>query len=180
MPQLVYVAGYRTRVRSDVLPSQGMESGLSKKDKAISLRLPGRLLARVKAEAKNTHERHDPSATVFHRVVRENLETFLAEASMSGDRFPRYVDKEFKEFGITISQVEPEALKKIHTIGHLYKHNNWFKSRGLIGTNYRADIYHVMTRKLAKNPFQTAKTLECSYDTAYRLWRSLSLFFEQS
>ncbi len=46
----------------------------------------------------NVHERHDPSATVLHRVMREHLETFLAEAGMSGDRFPRYVEQEFRDY----------------------------------------------------------------------------------
>jgi hypothetical protein len=42
-----------------------------------------------------------PQATVLHRVVREHLETFLAEGvqrSASGEGYPRYVEKEFRDF----------------------------------------------------------------------------------
>ena len=42
-----------------------------------------------------------PQATVLHRVVREDLETFLAEGvqhSASGEGYPIYVEKEFRDF----------------------------------------------------------------------------------
>ncbi len=41
-----------------------------------------------------------PEGTVLHRVVREHLETFLAEARQrgGGEGLPRFVEREFREF----------------------------------------------------------------------------------
>src|SRR5438034_1642698 len=41
-----------------------------------------------------------PRSTVLHRVVRENLETFLREAAdrTDGGGLPRFVEREFREF----------------------------------------------------------------------------------
>ena len=41
-----------------------------------------------------------PLESVLHRIVRENLETFLAEGrerSASGEGYPWYVEKEFRD-----------------------------------------------------------------------------------
>ena len=42
----------------------------------------------------------DPSADVLHRVVREHLQTFLAEAAYlrDGEGVPRFVEEEFRTF----------------------------------------------------------------------------------
>ena len=42
----------------------------------------------------------DPTADVLHRVVRERLLTFLAEAAhlSDGDGVPRFVEEEFQAF----------------------------------------------------------------------------------
>jgi hypothetical protein len=43
---------------------------------------------------------HDPAADVLHRVVREHLQTFLAEAAYlrDGEGVPRFVEEEFQSF----------------------------------------------------------------------------------
>jgi len=50
--------------------------------------------------ARATYVRRRPEDTVLHRVVREHLETFLAEARRRGDGtgVPRFVEKELREF----------------------------------------------------------------------------------
>ncbi len=42
----------------------------------------------------------DPAADVLHRVVREHLQTFLAEAAYlrDGEGVPRFVEQEFQAF----------------------------------------------------------------------------------
>ncbi len=41
-----------------------------------------------------------PERTVLHQVVREHLETFLAEARLrgGGEGLPRFVERELREF----------------------------------------------------------------------------------
>jgi len=50
--------------------------------------------------ARSTYVRRQPESTVLHRVVREHLETFLAEARLrgSGDGLPQFVERELREF----------------------------------------------------------------------------------
>jgi hypothetical protein len=53
------------------------------------------------APLPRTYRQRQPQATVLHRVVRENLETFLAEGvqrSASGEGYPYYVEKEFRDY----------------------------------------------------------------------------------
>ena len=47
-----------------------------------------------------SYQPRDAEGTVLHRVVRENLETFLREASDhgDGDGLPRFIEREFREF----------------------------------------------------------------------------------
>jgi hypothetical protein len=47
-----------------------------------------------------TYQPRDAEGTVLHRVVRENLETFLREAAdrTDGGGLPRFVEREFREF----------------------------------------------------------------------------------
>jgi hypothetical protein len=49
--------------------------------------------------ARSTYIRRRPEDTVLHRVVREHLETFLAEAQRrdGGDGLPAFVEREFRE-----------------------------------------------------------------------------------
>ena len=44
------------------------------------------------------YARRRPEKTVLHQVVRENLETFLAELREDGRGLPRYVEQEFRRF----------------------------------------------------------------------------------
>ena len=47
-----------------------------------------------------TYRPRAAEGTVLHRVVRENLETFLREAAdrSDGGGLPRFVEREFREF----------------------------------------------------------------------------------
>lgn len=47
-----------------------------------------------------TYIRRQPEHTVLHRVIREHLETFLAEARLrgGGEGLPRFVERELREF----------------------------------------------------------------------------------
>jgi hypothetical protein len=49
---------------------------------------------------QHTYVRRQPERTVLHHVVREHLETFLAEARLrdSGEGLPRFVERELREF----------------------------------------------------------------------------------
>ena len=50
--------------------------------------------------ARSTYVRRRPEDTVLHRVVREHLETFLAEARLrgGGEGLPAFVEREFREY----------------------------------------------------------------------------------
>jgi predicted RNA-binding Zn-ribbon protein involved in translation (DUF1610 family) len=50
--------------------------------------------------ARSTYVRRRPEDTVLHRVVREHLETFLAEARLrgGGEGLPGFVERELREF----------------------------------------------------------------------------------
>jgi hypothetical protein len=47
---------------------------------------------------QHTYVRRQPERTVLHHVVREHLETFLAEACLrgGGDGLPRFVERELR------------------------------------------------------------------------------------
>jgi hypothetical protein len=51
--------------------------------------------------ARSTYVRRRPEDTVLHRVVREHLETFLAEARLrgGGEGLPAFVEREFRRCG---------------------------------------------------------------------------------
>jgi hypothetical protein len=50
--------------------------------------------------ARHIHIRRRPEQTVLHQVVREHLETFLAETRLrgAGEGLPRFVERERREF----------------------------------------------------------------------------------
>jgi len=49
---------------------------------------------------QHTYVRRQPERTVLHQVIREHLETFLAEARRrgGGEGLPRFVERELREF----------------------------------------------------------------------------------
>ncbi len=49
---------------------------------------------------RRTYVRRQPEQSVLHRIVREHLETFLAEARQrgGGEGLPRFVERELREF----------------------------------------------------------------------------------
>ena len=76
---------------------------------SIAERLPARgarsagcpgLHAGELGRGRQTCVRRQPEQSVLHRVVREHLETFLAEARQrgGGDGLPRFVERELREF----------------------------------------------------------------------------------
>jgi len=86
------------------------------------------------------------------------------------------VDLEFQEFGIESEKTAPADPKKILTLEAIMAQNPWLRFRALIGANFRADMAYVMAHKLAQNPYQAAKLVGCSQETAYRLWKGLLLY----
>lgn len=86
------------------------------------------------------------------------------------------VDEELKEFGLRSAKIDPTDPKKILTLDEILQRNAWLRFRALIGANFRADLAFVMANKLAQNPYQAAKILGCSQETAYRLWKGLRLY----
>ncbi len=86
------------------------------------------------------------------------------------------VDRELLEFGIKTQEIRPADPKKVLALENILAHNSWLKFRALIGANFRADIAYVMARKMAGNPYQAAKLVNCSQETAYRLWKGLLLY----
>src|SRR5207244_4441537 len=60
----------------------------------------GTRLAGPSAVGVATYQPRAAEGTVLHRVVRENLETFLREAGhrTDGGGLPRFVEREFREF----------------------------------------------------------------------------------
>lgn len=87
-------------------------------------------------------------------------------------------DSELGEFGIRSQKINAADQKKILTLDKILAQNSWLKFRALIGANFRADIAYAMASKLARNPYQAAKLVHCSQETAYRLWKGLLLYPE--
>jgi len=87
-------------------------------------------------------------------------------------------DPELLEFGIHAQEIRSADQKKILNLEKILTQNSWLKFRALIGANFRADIAFVMARRLARNPYQAAKQVHCSQETAYRLWKGLLLYPE--
>jgi hypothetical protein len=85
-------------------------------------------------------------------------------------------DKELLEFGIRSQEIQPADPKKILTLEKILAQSPWLKFRALIGANFRADIAYAMASKQARNPYQAAKLVHCSQETAYRLWKGLLLY----
>jgi hypothetical protein len=56
--------------------------------------------AEALGRGRQTYVRRQPEQSVLHGVVREHLETFLAEARErgGGDGVPRFVERELREF----------------------------------------------------------------------------------
>jgi len=61
-------------------------------------RVPELWTAAMPPEAGPKYRRRDPEATVLHRIVRENLETFLSEAEEAGRPVPGFVEVEFRNY----------------------------------------------------------------------------------
>ena len=67
---------------------------------ARSAGCPGSHAAGELGRGRQTCVRRQPEQSVLHRVVREHLETFLAEVRQrgAGDGLPRFVERELREF----------------------------------------------------------------------------------
>lgn len=78
-------------------------------------------------------------------------------------------DKEFEKQGIKISQVNLVDSKKIAKIESLIKTNVFFKNRLVFGCNWRADVISCLNMGL-KNPTEIKNRLNCSYETAHRVF----------
>jgi hypothetical protein len=84
-------------------------------------------------------------------------------------------DPVFKSFSIKISEVDAIDTKKIATVEKLTKGNIYFKNRLLFGCNWRADIISCIQNGLT-NPSEIKKRLNCSYETAHRVFSDYTQF----
>ena len=64
------------------------------------------------------------------------------------------------------------STRKLLTRRAVLNINPWLKLRALFGTNWRADVICIMMSQAVENPYQAAKMLGCSYETAWRIWQS--------
>lgn len=85
-------------------------------------------------------------------------------------------DPELKEFDMRVAYILPENEKKVLDLRGILKIHRWLRLRVLIGPNFRADLIYLLSLKTVKNPNQAAKILGCSRETAYRLWKEVTLF----
>ncbi len=83
------------------------------------------------------------------------------------------VDEDFLEFGIRVAPVKADDKKKLLKREQVFKNNAWLKNRLLFGANLRADFVTVYSLKLAQNPYQAAKILNCSTNASYRNWKTI-------
>jgi len=60
--------------------------------------VPDLWTAALPPEAGPRYRRRDPEATTLHRIIRENLESFLASAEEEGRPVPAFVEEEFREY----------------------------------------------------------------------------------
>lgn len=81
-------------------------------------------------------------------------------------------DRQFKKFGISVSELSRESDKKMIPFEHVIELNPFIKCRYIFGTNWRADIAAVMTLN-DYTPTQVTKLLGCSYETAHRNMKDL-------
>ena len=84
-------------------------------------------------------------------------------------------DEEFQELGIRTARIAAADERKILTLDAILSRNPWLRIRSLMGANFRADIAYLMSSKRASNANQAMRILGCNLETAYRLWKSLSL-----
>ena len=85
------------------------------------------------------------------------------------------LDDEFSEFGLQTARIAPADEKKILTWEGILSQNAWLRMRALMGANFRADMAYLMSSGRAGNANQAMRVLGCNLETAYRLWKSLSL-----
>lgn len=83
-------------------------------------------------------------------------------------------DVEFGSFGIQTSQMDPVNVKKITTIELFLKNNVYIHNRLLFGCNWRADIISVIDMGL-DSPTAVKNRLQCSYETAHRVFSEYAL-----
>jgi hypothetical protein len=91
---------------------------------------PGAAAARL----PRTYRPRQPQATVLHRVVREHLETLLAEGverSASGEGYPYYVEKEFRDYVLCGDLSRGFARVRCAACGHKILLPFSCKNRGL-------------------------------------------------
>lgn len=83
-------------------------------------------------------------------------------------------DESMMAFGLNITKLQREDVKKFVPIKYLRKLNPFIYCRLLFGTNWRADIAALMSLRDV-SPTEIANTLGCSYETAHRNHKSLKL-----
>jgi hypothetical protein len=78
-------------------------------------------------------------------------------------------DPEFSKFGLRLPTFSPEDQRKFIPRKYLVEDNLRLNVRALFGCNWRADIAYLLSQDETMNPYQLAKELRCSYETAHRI-----------
>ncbi len=128
------------------------------------VRAGDRRWAMIVERAKVDLEKHPSSSS----APEEYADPYLVE---------KYgTDAEFLAFGLKTATVSPEDEKKVLTLAGILKGHGWLRLRALMGPCFRADLAYLRITAEVSNPNQAIKILGCSRETAYRLWRALSLY----
>lgn len=81
-------------------------------------------------------------------------------------------DQYMQRFGVMMTELSKEDDKKFRPLEYMLEQNPFIACRMLFGSNWRADVAAVMAVK-SITPYEIAKTLKCSYETAHRNHSSL-------
>lgn len=97
--------------------------------------------------------------------------------SLAANLGQAFVDSDFAEFGLKISEMNTVDEKKITKRGLWAQNNLFVHNRILFGCNWRADIISAIEIG-EKTPTQVKKRLKCSYETAHRVFNDYRLIQE--
>lgn len=82
-------------------------------------------------------------------------------------------DIHFDKFGLVIPKLTPAKSTKLFSRKKVIRNHPWLRLRALFGANWRADIVWKMLQDAQQTPYQVAKKLGCTTETAYRNWYAL-------
>jgi hypothetical protein len=129
----------------------------------------------VGAMLKKTKDRRFSKVIEFCRNSRQKPVQPSRTLSLAARTGQSLFDSDFEAFGIKITELPYVDEKKITSLGRLLRGNIYFQNRILFGCNWRADIVSCMSLGF-DNPSAIKKRLNCSYETAHRVFNDYILF----